>query len=413
MKYTFNDMLNAEIYETAQVMLVLGKYSWFNNMVVDTLKSMCMEQSDMVYESVGINDEFGMNTGTDEIFTNSVDFSTFMDVIGVASVNGKWFCRADYKMMTKKQRETLLKYIKEPSINGILVVVAEDWKDYKDLLKNRILSFSKNCHMLQLSFPNRQVLKSITIQTFLEKGINVAPDAVDFFIMRMSRAYDEYENTIDMIIHAHKEPVLSAKDMKGYMRNIEYFTVDDFVEQLTKPLSSEKSNSKKILKIMMSLEDSLGAKNLVYQTLKQVDEYIEYRLLINSGYIPIGIKYFFNDVINKLPEEYKAKYEKKSEWRFRKDAEIASRTSLRDWEYIKLILFKAIEDVKLPDDIIDAKCQKALYEISTRSVIASDRINNIIGIDNILHKDINSIDRITFDEDGLLDIDSWVDSEGA
>ncbi len=404
MKYSFKEMLNAEIYESTRVMFVLGKYVWFNNMVCDTLKYMCIDQENQFNAAIGVGDEFGIeedNLG--DTLSNSIDFSTFMEVVGVPSINGKWYCRTEYSTLTKKQKDQLFKYIKEPSDNGILVITSDDWMQYKDILKNRLLSFSKVSHIMQLGFPNKQILKGIVAQSFSEKGIEIESAAVDFFIMRMSSAYDKYEEQIDNIIDIHKEPILTVKDLKVYMKGIENFIVDDFINELVKPMVSDKTNSKKVLKIMIALEDEFGAKNLVYQLLKKIDEYIEYRLLINTGYIPIGINYFYNDVIKKLPD--KKKYEKINEWVFRKRAETASLTSLRDWEYMKLILSKAVENVKIADDVLDIKCQRALYELSTRSVMTPDRLNNVIGIDNILRKKVQELDLVVYSEEELQYID--------
>lgn len=404
MKYSFKEILNAEIYESTRVMFVLGKYVWFNNMVCDTLKYMCAEQDNAFNASIGIGDDFGIEESNDgDILTNSVDFSTFMEVIGVASINGKWYCRTEYSTLNKKQKEQLFKYIKEPSDNGTLVITSDDWMQYKDILKNRILSFSKVSHVMQLSFPNKQILKGIVAQSFSERGIEIESSAVDFFTMRMSSAYDKYEEQINSIVDMHKEPILTVKDLKVYMKGIENFIVDDFISELLKPMSSDKTNSKKVLKIMMALEDEFGAKNLLYQLIKKIEEYIEFRLLINTGYIPIGINYFYNDIINKLPDP--KKYEKMNEWVFRKRAETASLTSLRDWEYMKLILSKAIENVKISDTELDIKCQKALYELATRSVMTPDRLNNVIGIDNILRKKLKELDLVVYSEADLEHIE--------
>lgn len=404
MKYGFKEILNAEIYENTRVMFVLGKYTWFNNMVCDTLKYSCIDEENQFNMSIGISEEFGISsTSTEDNMSNSVDFNTFMDVIGVASINGRWYCRTDYSLLSKKQREQLLKYIKEPSNNGILVIVSNDWLQYKDLLRNKLLSISKTCHIMQLGFPNKHILKSLVTQAFSEKGIEIESAAADFFIMRMSSAYDKYEEQINTIVDTHEEVVLDAKDIKVYMKGIENFILDDFIDALLKPMVSDKTNAKKVLKIMMALEDEMGAKNLVHQLLKKIDEYIEFRILINSGYIPIGINYFFKDTINKLPDP--KKYEKVNEWVFRKKANVASMTSLRDWQYMKIILNKAIENVKISDDELDIKCQKALYDIATRSVLTPDRINNIIGISNILNSEVIRVDKICYDEESLSNIE--------
>jgi hypothetical protein len=105
-------------------------------------------------------------------------------------------------------------------------------------------------------------------------------------------------------------------------------------------------------------------------------------------------------VINGLGGE-NSKYGKMSEWKFRSKAILASQTSLRDWEYMKLILNKAIENVKISDAEMDIKCQRALYDLCTRSVITADRVNNIIGIDDVLDKGLRYIDKVVFDEKTL------------
>lgn len=246
---------------------------------------------------------------------------------------------------------------------------------------------------MQLNFPYRNVLKDMVKQLFQDRGIKIDSDAADFFILRMNKSYDEYEIIIDEIRNQHTEADLSLKDIKVYMKGIERFDIDDFIREIVKPLPNSKADGKKVLKIMVALEDELGAKNLVYQLIKKVDEMIEYRLLINKGIIPIGIKYFFGDVIKQLGGE-QGKYGKVNEYTFRKKADLASQTSLRDWEYIKLILTKAIEDNKISDSEMELKCQRALYEMCNRSILSASRINNILGIENILNNDIEALYKI-------------------
>ena len=397
MKYNFKDMLNAEIYENSRVIFILGRYNIFNNIVEDEFRERCREESQF-NTSVSIADEFGFGreTNTTEVSSvNSVDLNTFLEVVGVPSINGKWYCKVDLASLNKKQKEALLKYAKEPSENGIVVAVSNDWTVYKDLLKNRMLIYSKLSNILELGFPNREVLKVLVKQLFQEKNINIDNAAIDFFIMRMSRAYNEYEEVIEDISTQHGEGNLELKQIKGYMKGIEYFTVEDFMQEIVKPLSSDKTNSKKILKMMISLQDELGAKRLEYDILKQLNDLIELRVLINTGYIPIGINYFYKDVIESIGGE-KSKFGKMAEWQFKKKVYLASQTSLRDWEYMSIILKKAIENIKISDTEMELKCQKALYELCTRSVITEDRLNNIIGVDNILSKQRIKIDSIVF-----------------
>ena len=434
MKYNFIELLNQEIYDTTRVMFILGKYSYFNNMACDLLKEICIKQEESNQIVMNLGDEFGVSNETEEGYlSNSVDFNTFIDVIGVASINGKWYCKVELSMLNKKQKEVLNKYLKNPSPNGILAVVSNNWKDYREYLKNRALLYSKNCHIIQLTFPNKQVLKSIVKQEINSRGYGIDSSAINFFIMRMSSAYEDYPQVLDDICETHKIKLeeqdkkskkqgkqekhetstkITVYDIKSYMKGIENFIVDDFIAELLKPMVSDITNSKKVLKMMIALEDDLTAKELVYSVLNKINEYIELRILINSGYIPVGINFFFNSVIKGLPDNDKKKYENVNEWLFRKKVEIASSTSLKDWEYMKIILMKAIENNRVSESVLDTKCQKALYEVATRSVVTPDIINNIIGIDNLLNKPISKIDNIEFNEDSLKSLNNTADISG-
>lgn len=415
MKYTFNDILNQEIYDNTYVLFVFGKYPWFNNMVIDTMKSCSVEEQDE-FENSEYTDEFGFtNTRTDFGATTSVDFDTFIEVVNVANINGKWICKCDYAMFNTKQKEKLLAYIKDPSDNGVLIVECIDWFKYKDMLNNKILKMSNRVNLFEMSFPNKNILKTIVNQAFYEKGLSLDNGAIDLFLMKMGRAYDKFEETINLVVDIHENRIeeiknqtgnsmavssdITSKELKVYMRNIQYFDIDDFVEELVNPNFSPKMGNKKIIKMMVHLIEENGAKSLLYRTIKLVDEYIEYRLLINTGYIPIGINYFYTDVMNGLPEDLKKEYEKKSEWKFRKQAEIASMTSLRDWEYMKIILNKPLENMRISESEMEAKCKRALYDVCMRKAFTEDRLNNIIGVDNILQKSMLPIDRIIYKEE--------------
>jgi hypothetical protein len=47
-------------------------------------------------------------------------------------------------------------------------------------------------------------------------------------------------------------------------------------------------------------------------------------------------------------------------------------------------------------DEMENQCKRALYDISTRNRLSGDRINNLIGIENIFDKDIYNIDRVVY-----------------
>lgn len=395
MKYGFKDIFNEDIYKKARVVFVLGKYNWFNNMVCDTFKGVASDNTEVMETTINVSDEFGLDDEEEDTGVSTVDFDTFFDVVGVKSINGKWYCRIPYGLLTGKQKDRLLKYIKEPSENGILLITSEDWKEYKDLLKLKIPNVHQYVHLFSLSFPNREIVSKLVHQTFEDKGIRITQQALNTFMIRMNKAYDKYEEIIVNICETHQDNVLDIKELRQYMKGIAYYEIEDFIEELIKPMRSDKTNSKKVLKIMATLLDDISPLDLVYRLLKEIDKYLEYRYYINKGVIPINVKYFFDKVIKEMPEKYKDM----KEWKFRREAYISSLTSFRDWEYMRLILLKAIVNIKIDNAKLQDKCKKALYEVCTRSVLTESRINNIIGLENVLNGKLNKINKIKYMED--------------
>ena len=210
MRYTFKDILDENMYSNTRVMFILGKYPWFNNMVIDTLKAHCtsnygsigaigLDMGELVgSESVSISDEFG-TSNKDDKGSGLIDFNTFMDVSNVANIHGKWFCKCDLNSLSKKQKEKLWKYIKEPSINGILVIECTEWTLYREVHKNRILGFSQYSHSIELDFPTRKELADIVKQSFDYRDLGITQEAVDIFLTKMNKSYSEYEEMIEQL----------------------------------------------------------------------------------------------------------------------------------------------------------------------------------------------------------------------
>ena len=396
MVFKFSDITGKELYEKSSVAFVLGKYDIFINMVADKFKGLCVDSSsgESVKDLVG--SEFGLSSDEGSTST-SVDFNTFMNVSSIPNINGKWYCKVELNSLNKKQKEKMLRYIKSPSKNGILVLVSNDWQVYREYLNNRVIKSSSQIGLVQLTYPYRDTLIEIVKELFRAEGMKISVDAAEVFITKMSKAYDEYESVIKGIKEQHtSDEMINIAQLREYMRGIEYFDIDDFLCEVIKPLSSEVvTGRKRIVKVMAVLADELGAKKLVYTMLSKVNEMIEYRININKGIIPIGVRYFFGDVIKELG----SKYEKVNEWVFRKKADLASQTSLRDWEYMQLILKSALDDKMLSESESEMRCKKALYELCTRSVLTESRINNIIGAENVLDYDINELNRIKYTEE--------------
>ena len=393
MIYRFEGILSEDVYSKSDVLFAVGRNNIFNLMATDTIKAKCKSETaiDISFDRQ-LSDDFGFDSKS-EAGLNSIDFDTFMETVYSPSINGRWFCISDLSAMNKKQKDKLLKYIKDPSNNGVLCITSTDWMAYREWENNKIIKTSKKVNLLDLSFPTRQILKDVVKQMFEDKNIKVDNSGIEAFINRMGNKYDDYDNVLNDIADAYDGSELDAKSMKTYMHGIENYSLDDFIIELTKPLSSSKTNNKKVLRIMMMLEDEMGAADLVRKTLNKVDECIEYRKLINSGYIPIGIRFFFNDVINGLPESIRDKYSKVKEYTFRKKALLASMTSLQDWWYMHMILSSANKNVMISEKEKDLYCQKALYQLCTRTVLTKSRLNNDIGVEDIIESGLDSLDK--------------------
>lgn len=393
MRYGFRDILNAEIYDKSRVVLITGKYHVFNNMVADTLKDMCGDKHMPNEEFTELSSEFGVED-TSESISNSVDFDTFMELADIPSINGKRFCRIELNTLNKKQKEALAAYLKQPSRYGVLVLMSDNFVDYKDYIKNRYFLNGQFTHVFSLNFPVRDVLKSIVQIMFDYKGIDIENGAIDYFILKMSTEYNEYETVINNIAENHKEKTLNVTDLKIYMKGIEYFDIDDFMYELVKPLASGKTGNKKIIRMLSFLKEKYDAEKLVIELLKRISELIDFRIMINTGIVPINIRYIFNDIVKLLGPDNK--YAKMNEWVFRRKAVLASLTSLEDWVYMSIILNKALGAGFSGSIEVRNASERALYSLVTRTTFCEDRLNNVVGVDNILSRELVDIDRVLY-----------------
>ena len=131
--------------------------------------------------------------------------------------------------------------------------------------------------------------------------------------------------------------------------------------------------------------EEYGAEDLCKRLLKQINVYIELRQAVNNGQIPVLIKYSLKEVRDRLGEE--SSLNKISDFRFRKMAYIASRTSLRDWVYMKLIL----ENTSYMNK---KSYEEALYRITVRSILNPCMLNYDLNIGGIYDNELSDIDQI-------------------
>lgn len=68
---------------------------------------------------------------------------------------------------------------------------------------------------------------------------------------------------------------------------------------------------------------------------------------------------------------------------------------------MKLILQRALNNKY---DITEEKCRKALYELCMRSTLSSSRLDNIVGVSNVLKENMTKLNKIKYSEESLKTI---------
>lgn len=386
MKYTFKDLDNQGMYDSTQVIFIAGPYNIFNNIVSDKLRFMCKGSLDPDSLDEDLLQEFNLSKSDTISWNKSIDFQAFLDVVKIPAITGKWFCSIDYKMLTKKQKESMERYYKTPSSNGVLVVTLNDFADYKFYLRNRIIENSNNTHLIQLSFPSRTSLVGIVTSMMEERGVGVEKKAAELFVLRMSSSYDDYEEVIDRICLYNKGNTINYQNMVEQLKGVENYVLDDFLFQLTAPIRSKKIvSTRKIYRMEEAMISEFGARKLVTKLKYKVEDLIEMRMLINKGIVPIRVRYSVEEAKRRMGEGNRL--HKLSDFSFRKTATLASKTSLRDWIFIKMIL----NSVEAKSS--ESEYEKVIHTLINRSILNEHRILNDIGVSNII-------------EEGLFDINS-------
>lgn len=397
MKYTFKDMYKEDLYDKSKVVFVTGQKNLFVNMVVDKLKSSCNGEV-IKFNDNSLADEFKDLFGDDMTIQNVVDFDYFTKTAYIPSVTGKWFCNIELDSMNKKQLDWVSKYIKEPSQYALLCLTSTKYKYYMSWLKNKIVDSSVDVNLIQLSFPDRATLVTVVNQMFNERGAKIEPRAVELFITRLNQEYDEYDKAVDKVIEGcyplnylemdeDDRPIIMYDMALKAMQGIEAYGIDDFLLKLTQPLTSDKvSGRKPIYKMLHYLIDMYGAKDLVTKLKYSIDELIQFRININNGNIPVLVDYNVAEAKEAVGDN---PIKDRTDYKFKKLAQLAAKTSIQDWVYMRLIIGNT--------SIYDKNSyEKVLYSLVTRSVLTESRLNNDIGIDNFTRYDMDYINNIKY-----------------
>ena len=400
MKYTFKDFNNPELFSNKlRVLIVTGQYAIFNNMICDKVKDMC-KGADIEYDSE-LFAEFGIaiDKNNDAQLSNKADFSGFMEVVKSVPTSGKWYCNTPISILTKKQKEQFKEYIKNPSDNGILVLFSTEYKEYMEYLRDRTINQSQYVHLIQLSFPDKELLQKIVEQKFKENGVYIEKQEIETFIFRMSTAYDDYDAVITNICNDIDEGhTITKSELLSKMHGINNCVIDDFIDKLLVPFKNDTpTNRKAIFKMLGALLEEYGAEDLCKRLKKQIDVFITFRQEINKGNIPVLIKYSLREIRERLGENHPLN--KISDFRFKRMAFIASRTSLRDWVYMRLIL----ENTSYYNP---RSYEEALYRLTVRSVLNPVVLNCDISIGSLDTVTLKEIDDVKYDEEALKLADS-------
>ena len=71
---------------------------------------------------------------------------------------------------------------------------------------------------------------------------------------------------------------------------------------------------------------------------------------------------------------------------------------------MNIILNKALSSGFSGSIEVRKACDRALYSIVTRTTFSEDRLNNVIGVSNILNQDMNNLNRVLY-QDRLLEME--------
>ncbi len=397
MVYKFNDIYNNEMYKTANVLLILGSYDIFNNIVIDECRKRCIPENDNIstsfLESIAKDLPMRNSDSYSDSSMNILEFKEFMELNRAYPLEGRWFCNIDYSILKEKEKDSLKEYIKHSNETGLLVVNIREFKEYRDFLKSRTIQNSKVSHMIQLSFPSKNMLMEILNSEFRKNKVIVSDKALKLFILRLSNEYNSYNDVIQDIIEKYSGMSMGYDDMLTALEGIDNYVLDDFLAEITKGVRNDKfRKNRKIYKMYKSLLDSMSAKDIVNKLKYKVDMMLELRMAINDGILPILVRYGSKEIQDKLPEGSKSK--SLSTYAFKKYAKIASLTTLKDWYYIKMILNGNSSDVSYNND--DYGYRHILLSIMHRTTFSPNRLLNNLGIINVIDEELYDLNTVFY-----------------
>ena len=395
MLYKFGGIYNNDMYNTCNVMIIGGEYQIFNNLVSDKLKSIA---TPVFGGNIDLDLVSEFTVSTSDTMSNVVSFDEFFRVKSSYPMVGRWFCSVNYSLLTDKQKNTLKEYIKQNTDTGILVVYCDNYKFYREFTKNRALQASKTAHFIQLSYPNRQILKTIVVDLLAlysgNKNIKVSDKAVELFIMRLGSDYNSYSSILQTIAVDYRDKYIGYDDILQYIQNIDNYNIDEFIERLVKTKINDKFvKTRKVYKAYYSIVEDIGAESFLRRLEYKIKALVEMRVYINNGKVPVLVRYGAKEVQDSLPDNSPLK--KLSTFSFKRLARLANETSLRDWSYI-LMLIKSSRYSKFKTE---EQCESIIHSIIHRYVFSSERLNNDMGITDTLSSSLYALNKTKYTDE--------------
>lgn len=400
----FDSLYDISKLKDCNVLLILGQYNIFNNIAERGARSL-LGGGGLDYLISGIDTSVSENGRDNEGYIDefetvdnsdgSLSIREFFAICRTPAMYRRWYCHVRYEFIGKRDKSSLMEYLKHTSNSSLLIVTVSEYRDINELKRNQVIKSAKGVYAIELNYPYRDVLEDIIHNMFLEHGYNVTHDACKLFSMKMGVEYDEYADCVQQTsqkfiengIVANNNKCISYADMKSATSGINNFVLDDLVKALLK--TSRTANvvkTRKVYKVLNILLSDMSAYDICSRLKKRIYVMMQYRMHINNGCIPVRTRYNCDIVKKRIGDSYKIK--NASPISFKRNAYIASLTSMEDWMYMYSILSSVT--VGSSEDV----CIKALLNIANRRMFSVDRLMNSMKVMDTLHEelvDLNSL----------------------
>ena len=390
MIYNF-DSIFTKYEEQYPVVFLCSQYPIFANIVIDRCYEYC--KGDLTMDISAYKFFAADETDTQESY---LEFPTFLSYVAGKKAIGKWYSKIEYDTAPKTFSEPLYSYLQHPSKNGLLLIVVRDWRNIKKVLANKFYTGNSNICVYNLTFPRKKMLYALIENIFQTHKIDSTKQAINLFITRMGMNYNAYSEQLDLIIQDNKGKSLTYQQMQSYLSGVYNYAVDDFIASVMTNKGKDKIvKNRKAYKILNSLLNEYTASQIVSRVLNRVNVLIEYREIINDGYLPFSHDYDVKKIQEKLPEDSKAKGVSTSY--FLKNVELASKTTIKDWYFIKIILSNRANRSEF-------ESFKALMSVIHRFIYNNDRLMNNIRVKDIIDEELFLLNACIPHEMGLKDM---------